>query len=135
MIVTLQRGATSQHGTFGLLSRDEIPLCVTCEDPWANNLPQVSCIPEGAYGCFPHSGPKFQNVWEVRGVPGRIGILIHAGNSIADTTGCILVGRSFRTKDRESFVTDSRTTLDLLRQILPDQFTLKVLNPKTKIGA
>lgn len=138
-IVVLQRIAQSQLGTFGNLVREEIPLCGTCEDPWAGNQVGMSCIPEGVYPVAKYSSPKFTDVWQVKNVPGRDKILIHAGNSIADTSGCILVGRSFRTlRDdaghRMPIVTDSHLTLELLRKILPSEFMLKVLNPKTKIG-
>lgn len=44
------------------------------------------------------------------GVPGRDGILIHAGNTTQDTTGCILVGIN----DKAGLLSDSRRTFQML---------------------
>jgi len=45
MELTLKRCASTAKGTFGVLLHDGVPLCVTCEDPWNDNLPNISCIP------------------------------------------------------------------------------------------
>lgn len=67
--------------------------CYTLEDPWKNNEPFVSCIPEGAYGLILSISVRFgREMPRLIGVPGRFGILIHPGNTDADTEGCILVG-------------------------------------------
>jgi hypothetical protein len=122
--VILTRVSTSRHGTFGVWTRENVPLCLTLEDPWDNNKRGVSCIPEGVYSFSPHNGVKFKNVWIASNVPGRTGILIHAGNSTADTSGCILVGQNFE-GDR---LLNSLKTLDKLRQELPKVFKLKIVN-------
>lgn len=134
MILNLQRVAQSQFGTFGVISLNEVPLCVTAEEPWADNKPNVSCIPEGVYNCIAHNGPKKKGVWEITNVPGRTGILIHEGNDMDDTTGCVLVGRSFRSKGNYHFITDSVPTLYLLRGILRDNFVLKVVNQRINLN-
>lgn len=125
--MTLQRLSYTDSGTTGVLMRGNMPLCVTIEPPWKNNEVGKSCIPVGTYNVHPHSGAKFKNVWEVE-VPGRDAILFHAGNSIYDTTGCILVGRSFN-----SFtIKDSRNALEYLRTVLPDNFKLIVRDLESK---
>lgn len=43
----------------------------------------------------PFSGSSFKNAFEILNVSGRSAILIHAGNSGADTLGCFLPGRTF----------------------------------------
>lgn len=67
--------------------------CYTLEDPWINNAPNISCIPEGQYFVkllySPHFGRPYPHIL---GVPGRSGILIHSGNTDSDTQGCVLVG-------------------------------------------
>lgn len=118
----LTRVCSSEKGTFGVLTKDNIPLCVTCEDPWNDNERGISCIPEGTYNCIPHSGPQFKNVWLLENVPGRSAILIHAGNSIADTRGCILVGKYFI----GPAIAESRLALQQLREKLPQTFTLTI---------
>ena len=50
-------------------------------------------IPDGFYRLRMTSSPRFQEVLPILdNVVGRTGIRIHAGNTIAHTTGCILVG-------------------------------------------
>ena len=79
--------------TTGELLIEGEHFCYTLEDPWINNAPNISCIPEGQYFVkllySPHFGRPYPHIL---GVPGRTGILIHSGNTDADTQGCILVG-------------------------------------------
>lgn len=124
---TLHRGHSSSEGTFGILYRDSRPLCVTCEDPWLDNAVGKSCIPSGRYRVKAFSGIRYQNVWEITGVPGRSAILIHHGNTINDTRGCVLVGRGFATLNGLPSITDSVATLTMLRRELPKEFWLTVV--------
>lgn len=82
--------------TRGVLLLNGRYLCVTLERPWQNNATNVSCIPVGAYTCKRVQSPKFGDTFEVTGVDGRTHILFHAGNSAADTSGCILLGTSMQ---------------------------------------
>lgn len=124
--LTLRRLTFSPDSpTLGVLMRGDTPVCVTLEDPWKDNRTGESCIPPGVYDCVPHNGAKYQNVWRLEGVPGRTAILIHAGNTQADTRGCILVGQSFSGQS----ITSSRATLDRLRSALPESFQIEVINP------
>jgi hypothetical protein len=72
-------------------------------------------IPEGRYPLVVTWSPKFkewlQLLLHVRGFEG---IRIHAGNTAADTQGCILVGEN----RRKGQVLDSRRTLSLLKRML-----------------
>jgi len=63
-------------------------------------LPRLEDIP----GTSP---PKVSATLPFRGGQGRGSILIHAGNSVKDTVGCILVGKN----TRKGKLTDSRLTL------------------------
>jgi hypothetical protein len=50
-------------------------------------------IPEGTYKIYLTLSPKLDRITpELFEVPDRSDIRIHAGNSVADTEGCILVG-------------------------------------------
>ena len=90
--VRLVRSATNPDtGTFGMLSIDGIPQCVTLELFWRNNMRSISCIPEGAYHCVKHESREWD--WRVLDVLNRSGILFHAGNTTADIEGCILFGK------------------------------------------
>jgi hypothetical protein len=125
--VTLQRIEQDTYGMHGALHMDGKQICYTLEEPWRENAPKISCIPPGRYQCSPHSGFKFQDVWKLEGVPGRSAILIHAGNTLDDTEGCILVGL----KSIKGGIAQSRDAIKILRDILPDHFTLEVLAPIT----
>lgn len=124
MTAILTRAPSSDKGTFGILCLGNIPLCVTCEDPWNDNKPNISCIPAGHYQCTKFNGARFSDVWEILNVPKRSAILIHNGNTIADTHGCVLVGSSFGALDGMPGVMDSVKTLTMLRHVLPDMFDL-----------
>jgi hypothetical protein len=122
----ITRCGSSEKGTFGVWTLDEIPLCVTCEDPWRDNKFQVSCIPVGTYKVVKRTSLKYKTHWHVLDVPDRDLILIHGGNTINDTMGCILVGRSFSKLGNLPSVVQSQDALDMLRLMLPDEFTLTV---------
>lgn len=101
-------------------------LCQTLELAWDDNEPEVSCIPPGIYKCVKHDSARHPDTWEVTGVPDRSEILIHAGNTINDTNGCILVGNAFGRIDGDSAVLNSKETIKMLRKTLPDEFMLDV---------
>jgi hypothetical protein len=89
--IILHRESRSQKikGTVGHLSGLGI---FTLELPWLENKKAISCIPVGEYLMMWGWSPRFRrNYWRI-GVPGRTGILIHKGNYLKDTSGCILVG-------------------------------------------
>jgi hypothetical protein len=95
---------------------------VTLEPPWQHNMRNISCIPAGEYVVKKHFSRKFGDCFHVLDVPNRSGILIHAGNYVQDTRGCILVGKTFR---GESIGTSKATLSDLLFEF-SDGFVLNV---------
>lgn len=123
-MITLKRVFAGENGTFGVLMNDQRPLCVTLEPLWYDNQEDVSCIPAGKYQCKKHNGPRFEDSWEVLDVPGRTAILIHPGNTIGDTKGCILAGMRFMPMG----VADSRQAIQKLRGVLPDHFELSIVD-------
>lgn len=64
------------------------------ENPWLDNLPNVSCIPAGNYRCRRTTSSKYGETFEVVGVEGRTHILFHWGNYPSNTKGCVLLGKS-----------------------------------------
>ena len=87
----------------------------TCRDyeHGAYKVKGRSAIPEGRYAVVISFSPKFKQWLPILlGVPKFDGIRIHAGNTAADTEGCILIG-----KNREvGKVLDSRKWLYELKQ-------------------
>lgn len=97
---TLTRYQSDPARTFGFMRLPDSWGCYTLENPWRRNEPFVSCIPAGDYKLKLRqspivqraSGGEFDYGFEVTGVPGRTFIMLHPGNWVHDTEGCILVG-------------------------------------------
>ena len=93
--VDLMRIEQGADGTFGVLRINGRAWCVTLEPPDRNNAQNVSCIPSGRYVCRRLVSRRFGTTYEVVDVPGREHILLHPGNVVDDTQGCVLLGRHF----------------------------------------
>ena len=103
---TLLRDTFTEDATLGDLLVDGEHLCWTCEDEdrglhqhqplaeiQAAKVRGETAIPTGTYKLAFTWSPRFKRlVLEVQGVPGFAGIRIHAGNTEADTEGCLLPG-------------------------------------------
>lgn len=121
-MVILHRLSTSLSGTQGVILHDKKVICHTLELPWRFNTPNSSSIPAGVYPTFRGHSEKFGSCFYLGSVPGRVGILIHPGNSIKDTKGCILVGL-----DTSDFhLVNSRLAMSRLVKSLPFEFDLIV---------
>lgn len=95
MILTLMRQPSWQSTTLGTLFIDGVRECDTLEDQvrHAAKIPGQTAIPAGRYQVVVVHSPRFGcDMPRLVGVPGFDGILIHSGNSAADTRGCLLVG-------------------------------------------
>lgn len=106
--------------TKGLLIIDNEFFCYTLEPAWLNNK-KNSCIPVGKYKLKSHVSPYFGECFKVQSVPDRTDILIHVGNSIDDTTGCILLGSQVGVIGDLDAVLHSYNTFRMLRLYLKDQ--------------
>lgn len=89
-IARLTRVATLPgEGTFGVLSLDGQPFCVTLE-PYHHQV-----IPAWSYLARPYDSPTFGDVYLLRDVTGRTYIELHPGNRDDHTKGCILLGEKY----------------------------------------
>lgn len=132
MNLKLTRHITANGAVVGVLEGLSKRL-FTLEDQWRDNARGNSCIPAGVYRVVPHgweagSPVKFKQVWEVKNVPNRTAILLHAGNTHMDTEGCILLGMGMQVTQLQSRVDDSRTAIELMRkEIGKAEFMLTVV--------
>jgi len=120
MKITLMRVSYMVDCVFGTLidSITGMPICNTLERPMRNNESGESCIPAGVYVCSFYSGDKHKNVYMVNDVPGREAILIHIGNTVKDTTGCILPGQEFGVLNGLPAVLQSKVAMTKLHNIV-----------------
>jgi len=127
--VTLQRATQTALITLGMLQIKDIhhePI-YTLENPWLDNRPWVSCIPADTYVVEKYDGFKFKDVFKVRGVPNRSGILFHKGNYEHQTTGCILLGLKSGILNDKPAVMHSGDAMDYFRKLMGRKaFTLTI---------
>lgn len=94
----LDRKVYTDTYTMGSLYLDGEFICNTLEDTYRDltkeaKIPGSTCIPYGIYDVVITWSPRFKDMYpRLLNVPFFSGILIHKGNTIADTSGCILVG-------------------------------------------
>lgn len=95
MTLDLYRDPTVRDVTHGRLSVNGVFQCYTLEDAVRDHkLAHETAIPAGTYAVTIDRSVRFQRMLpRVLNVPGFGGIRFHAGNTVADTSGCILVGR------------------------------------------
>lgn len=130
--VTINR-AWSGSATIGILTiEDEYhPPIYTLERKWCGNGVGLSCIPSGLYKVAPFSGKKYKDVYQVLNVVGRSYILLHVGNFLHETQGCILIGLGAKFDDGLPFVTNSRDAFETLRKAIGNnEFWLKINDAK-----
>ena len=124
MRITLLRTLALTDRTLGTLYLPDGWYCHTLEPPLALMGSGKGCIPFGTYALRVTWSPRYKR-WlpQVLAVPGYSGIRIHAGNTPADTAGCILVGRRLGYD-----LTDSiRTRNELIKRLnTHEEITIKI---------
>lgn len=100
MELNLKRIAHRDNYTIGRLFIDGQYWCDTLEDRVRDlsrefKVPGRTAIPKGTYDVVVNISPKFKRLLpRLLRVPRFDGVLIHRGNTAADTAGCILVGEN-----------------------------------------
>jgi len=96
MRLTLKRTTFTPQSTIGELSVDGRFVCHVLEDvvrPAGQKVFGKTAIPAGTYGVIVNMSARFRMLMPLLlKVPGFEGVRIHAGNTAADTLGCLLVG-------------------------------------------
>lgn len=123
--------------TIGRLFVDGKLFCNTLEDRVRDltketKVPGQTAIPAGTYEVVFNWSPKFgRNFPRLLNVPHFTGILIHSGNTAADSAGCILVGNN----TEKGRLTSSRDTSNRLNVLIEDaqrhgeKITIEIVEP------
>ncbi len=129
--VILTRGWSDKRATLGLLKIVGIkhdPI-FTLENPLRETSVD-SRIPPGTYTCKAYNSENHHDCWELTNVPGRSNILIHYGNTEADTLGCIIVGLAAGSISEVPRVNGSKDAMKLLRSLLIGEFVITVIDER-----
>ncbi|WP_375418142.1 DUF5675 family protein [uncultured Hymenobacter sp.] len=97
VFLEVRRAASANGCTIGELSLNGKFFCYTLEDevrgPKATKVPGRTAIGAGTYPVTLSISRRFKQLMPLLGaVPGFAGVRIHAGNTSADTLGCLLIG-------------------------------------------
>ena len=100
----------------------------TLELPWLDNAINISCIRAGRYKVEKRISPKFGWTFHLLNVRSRTHILIHSGCFFKNTKGCILAGKGFTDINKDGYldVNHSKDTMNLLLDLMPDEFELNI---------
>ena len=123
----LKRIAFTEFGVFGVLLHNGIPFTLTVERPWLDNAPDVSCVPAGLYSCVRHSSQKYKDTFRLKDVPNRTGILLHPGNHMDHSAGCIIIGEKFDPYKDEPGIQSSSEGFQEFMKILENRQTFELL--------
>lgn len=91
-------------------------LCFSIEDASrTTKIKGETCIPLGLYPLSTRFSPRFSKAYNhdmiwVQNVPGFDFILIHWGNTISDTEGCLIIGDKIGVINQKDAVLNSRAT-------------------------
>ena len=102
MLIEVKRFEFKDTHTVGKMYVDGIYECYTLEDAVRNGTKVVgkTAIPIGTYKLIIDASVRFkQDMPHILDVPDFTGVRIHAGNTSADTDGCILLGSTWAGKD------------------------------------
>jgi|GEM_PF-1624888 hypothetical protein len=101
------------------------------ERPWKDNLCNESCIPAGEYVASflsQSSSGKHKNIYQLQAVPNRSNILIHTGNVVEHSRGCLIIGLHRGVHDGAPAVLESRSALTELVDIIgKNNFLLRII--------
>lgn len=128
--INLIRLAYTTKGVPGVFLCGGRIIGLSLEPPFKDNEKNISCIPEGIY-VGTYDGERNKHAcYRVHDVFSRSGILIHVGNTIKDTQGCILIGTSFKFKKEETddfLIQNSGEAMDYLYEVVwQNNFWLKI---------
>lgn len=125
-MIEVKRFHYAEKFTIGRLYMDGEYLCYTLEDTMRQEPDKPvsewkvygkTAIPTGQYKMIVNMSHRFKKALPLLlDVEGFVGIRIHAGNTSADTEGCILLGTGWDGKS--DFISNSRVAINLFMEKL-----------------
>ena len=119
MKIEVQRRFKGDQYTIGTMYIDGTKFCDTLEDRVRDLTSEAkvmhhTAIPAGIYEVVLNHSPRFKrDLPRLLAVPHFDGILIHRGNTAADTSGCILVGEN---KVKRRVINSTQYEVDLVKR-------------------
>ena len=114
MLIEVKRFEFKDTYTVGKMYIDNIYECYTLEDVVRTGakVNGQTAIPTGTYNVIINHSNRFnRDLPLLENVPNFTGVRIHAGNTSANTEGCILVGTTWSGKD---FIGNSKVAFNKL---------------------
>ena len=135
MLIEVEEIGTTNDSTASQMFVDRRPFCFVVEDGYRPvKIRGETRIPAGRYQVAKRMHGKFYTKYnntfghefslEIKDVPGFQDILIHTGNKVNDTRGCLLVNRNIgiQTAPRDYCGTDSTSVYKLLYMLVKAAF-------------
>lgn len=120
--------------TQGRVSEAGEHLGYTMEQPWKDNTPYHSCVPDGDYDLVPFDSPQFGPVFLMvnpslnvyafeEDCPDDTGrflcLFAHVGNWVHDVEGCVALGEALGFDTHGYMVTRSADAIEAFRRRVP----------------
>lgn len=116
--------------TLGSLYDGDTVIAKILELPWLENKRAVSCIHEGVYRVIkqPPKADRPYTYFRLPKVEGRSGILMHIGNDVKHSKGCLLCGSRFANIESDTpTLADSTAKMAWMALNMPDEFELEII--------
>lgn len=135
-MVEVKRLWSDKNQTLGVLtirgkSGQPIFACLTLERGDMGNKKMISNCPKGEYPLVLEYSPRFQTkLYELKDIPNRSEIKIHASNFWRQLNGCIALGLKLKDLDKDGYfdITNSRNTVKAFHAAMKDvkKTTIKI---------
>lgn len=115
-LITVERFIHHPDCEIGRVSIQDEYFCFCIEDAYrTTKIPGQTCIPYGIYPLGTRYSPRFSKTYNhdmiwVQNVPDFQYILIHWGNTVSDTEGCLIIGDKIGILNQKDAVLNSRAT-------------------------
>lgn len=120
MKIIVDRFSETDTDDLGKVSVDGAFVCYSIENPdRPEKIKGITAIPEGTYKVGRRISPHFGVMvpW-IMNVPNFQYVLIHWGNTVKDTEGCLVVGLRIGSLENQRAVLDSKQAWDKLSAMI-----------------